>query len=46
MSRENFRRLWAQDPDKAKENDSFFQVLEKAESDPELAKELTLVSVF
>lgn len=43
LSRENFRRLWAQDPDKAKENDEFFKVLERAQKDQELAKELTLV---
>lgn len=43
LSRENFRRLWAQDPDKAKENDEFFKVLDKAEKDQELAKQLTLV---
>lgn len=44
MSRENFRRLHDQDPDKARENDEFFNILAKAESDPELAKELALVS--
>jgi hypothetical protein len=43
LSRENFRRLWNQDPDKARENDEFFQTLIKAETDEELAKELTLV---
>jgi hypothetical protein len=42
-SRENFRRLWDQDPDKARENDEFFQTLVKAETDEELAKELTTV---
>jgi hypothetical protein len=46
LSRENFRRLWAQDPDKAKENDDFFKVLDKAETDQELAKELTLVGAL
>ncbi|CRG91368.1 Para-nitrophenol 4-monooxygenase [Talaromyces islandicus] len=40
-SRENFRRLWDQDPDKARENDEFFQTLVKAETDEELAMELT-----
>lgn len=43
LSRENFRRLWAQDPDKAKDNDEFFKVLTKAEKDQELAKGLTSV---
>lgn len=44
MSRENFRRLHDQDPDSARENDEFFQILVNAESDKELAKELALVS--
>lgn len=43
MSRENFRRLHDQDPNHACDNDEFFQVLIKAESDPELAQELALV---
>ncbi|CEJ54174.1 hypothetical protein PMG11_00495 [Penicillium brasilianum] len=42
MSRENFRRLHDQDPDNARENDEFFNILVKAESDPRLAKELAL----
>lgn len=45
MSRENFRRLHDQDPDKARDNDEFFNILVKAESDTELAKELALVSL-
>lgn len=44
MSRENFRRLHDQDPNHARDNDEFFQTLIKAESDPELAEELALVS--
>jgi hypothetical protein len=44
MSRENFRRLHDQDPDNARVNDEFFQILVNAESDPELAKDLALVS--
>lgn len=43
MSRENFRRLWDQDPDKAGETDPYFQICHKAEKDPALAKELALV---
>jgi hypothetical protein len=46
MSRENFRRLHDQDPDNARENDEFFNILVKAESDPGLAKELALVSLY
>ncbi|KAL1979734.1 hypothetical protein VTN96DRAFT_5256 [Rasamsonia emersonii] len=42
MSRENFRRLWDQDPDKAGETDPYFQICHKAEKDPALAKELAL----
>lgn len=44
MSRENFRRLHDQDPDKARENDEFFQTLIRSETDESLAKELALVS--
>lgn len=44
MSRENFRRLHDQDPEKARENDDFFQTLIKSETDGELAKEFALVS--
>lgn len=43
MSRENFRRLHDQDPEKARENDDFFQTLIKSETDRELAKEFALV---
>lgn len=46
MSRENFRRLHDQDPDKARENDEFFQLCVKSETDSELAKELALVCLF
>ncbi|KAJ5139679.1 hypothetical protein N7448_003087 [Penicillium atrosanguineum] len=42
MSRENFRRLHNQDPDKARDNDDFFQTLIKAEKDEELAKGFAL----
>ncbi|KAJ5808059.1 hypothetical protein N7474_009328 [Penicillium riverlandense] len=42
MSRENFRRLHDQDPDKARENDEFFQLCVKSETDSELAKDLAL----
>ena len=44
MSRENFRRLYDQDPEKARENDEFFQLCVKGETDAETAKELALVS--
>jgi hypothetical protein len=44
MSRENFRRLYDQDPDTARENDGFFQALIQAENDHELAQEFALVS--
>jgi 2-polyprenyl-6-methoxyphenol hydroxylase-like FAD-dependent oxidoreductase len=44
MSRENFRRLHDQDPEKARENDAFFQELIKSEKDEGLAKEFALVS--
>jgi 2-polyprenyl-6-methoxyphenol hydroxylase-like FAD-dependent oxidoreductase len=43
LSRENFERLWDQDPDTAAEKDEFFQICHKAEKDKELAKELALV---
>ena len=46
MSRENFRRLHGQDPDKARENDEFFQLCVKAETDSELARELALVCLL
>lgn len=44
MSRENFRRLHDQDPDKAHENDEFFRTLILSEKDKGLARELALVS--
>lgn len=44
MSRENFRRLHDQDPDKAHENDEFFRTLILSEKDEALARELALVS--
>lgn len=44
MSRENFRRLHDQNPDRARENDEFFQTLVHSEQDKALAKELALVS--
>jgi hypothetical protein len=44
MSRENFRRLWDQDPEKALENDQFFQICKKSETNEALARELALVS--
>jgi hypothetical protein len=43
LSRENFRRLWDQDPEKASENDEFFQICHRAEKDEALATELALV---
>lgn len=46
MSRENFRRLYDQDPDKARENDEFFQTLVRSEQDEGLARELALVSDY
>jgi len=45
MSRENFRRLHDQDPDKARENDEFFRLCVKAETDKDLASQMALVSV-
>jgi 2-polyprenyl-6-methoxyphenol hydroxylase-like FAD-dependent oxidoreductase len=44
MSRENFRRLWDQNPEKALENDEFFQICKKSEENEALARELALVS--
>lgn len=44
MSRENFRRLYDQDPTKARENDEFFQLCIKGETDEETAKSIVLVS--
>lgn len=46
LSRENFYRLSDQDPNTAKENDEFFKILDQAEKDKQLAKELTLVCIF
>lgn len=46
MSRENFRRLHDQDPDKARDNDDFFQELIKSEKNEDLAKEFALVSTY
>lgn len=43
LSRENFRRLYDQDPDKARENDEFFKLCVKSETDIELARQLTTV---
>ncbi|KAI9931779.1 hypothetical protein ASPWEDRAFT_169379 [Aspergillus wentii DTO 134E9] len=40
MSRENFRRLHDQDPDKARENDEFFKLCIQAETDKKLARDL------
>lgn len=45
MSRENFRRLYGQDPDKARENDEFFKMCIQAETDQDLAREIALVSI-
>ncbi|KAL5359684.1 hypothetical protein BJX96DRAFT_183901 [Aspergillus floccosus] len=42
MSRENFRRLYAQDPDKARENDEFFRMCIQGETDLEVAREIAL----
>ncbi|OQD84433.1 hypothetical protein PENANT_c013G06206 [Penicillium antarcticum] len=42
MSRENFRRLWDQDPEKALENDRFFQICKKSETNEALSRELAL----
>lgn len=44
MSRENFRRLHDQDPDKARENDEFFKLCIQAETDKKLARDLMRVS--
>jgi hypothetical protein len=46
MSRENFRRLWDQDPEKALENDQFFRICKESETNEALARELALVSFF
>ena len=40
VSSGNIKRLFDQDPDKALENDEFLQLVKKAESDPELSREL------
>jgi hypothetical protein len=44
ISRENFRRLYDQDPTKAREYDEFFQLCVKGETDEETAKSIVLVS--
>jgi hypothetical protein len=46
MSRENFRRLHGQDPNKARQNDEFFQLCIQAENDNKLSQELALVSLI
>lgn len=46
MSRENFRRLHDQDPDKARENEEFFKLCVKAETDQELASRMAMVSTY
>ena len=40
VSSGNIKRLFEQDPDKALEQDEFLQLVKKAETDPELSKEL------
>ncbi|KAJ6144343.1 hypothetical protein N7470_008238 [Penicillium chermesinum] len=42
MSRENFRRLHDQDPDRAREDDEFFRLCIRAERDKQLNEELAL----
>ncbi|KAL2007778.1 hypothetical protein VTN00DRAFT_7760 [Thermoascus crustaceus] len=42
MSWENFRRLHDQDPDKTRENDEFFKLCVKAETDEELTNQMAL----
>ncbi|KAJ5934294.1 hypothetical protein N7466_003841 [Penicillium verhagenii] len=42
MSRENFKRLYDQDPTKARENDEFFQLCVKGETDEEIGKSIVL----
>ncbi|KEF59448.1 uncharacterized protein A1O9_04292 [Exophiala aquamarina CBS 119918] len=44
ISSENLRRLNGQDPEKARENDSLLQMLERASRDPNLARTMQLVS--
>ena len=46
MSRENFRRLHDQDPDRARDTDAFFQTLIKAEKNEDLAGEFALASTL
>jgi hypothetical protein len=46
MSRENFRRLHDQDPNKARQDDEFFQLCIQAENDNKLSQELALVSLL
>ncbi|KAJ5713860.1 uncharacterized protein N7483_011041 [Penicillium malachiteum] len=42
ISRENFRRLHDQDPTKARENDEFFKLCVKGETDEQVAKDIAL----
>lgn len=42
ISSENIRRLW-QDPDKALEEDKFLEICRRAETDPELSRQLLTV---
>ena len=46
MSRENFRRLYDQDPTKARENDEFFKLCVKGETDQQTAQSIILVSTY
>lgn len=45
MSRENFRRLHDQDPEAAREKDPFFQLCVRAETDPELQRQMATVGI-
>jgi len=44
ISTSNFKRLWQQDPDTAVENDEFFKIVKKAETDKEFAHQMAMVS--
>ncbi|KAJ5367638.1 hypothetical protein N7541_001579 [Penicillium brevicompactum] len=46
MSRENFRRMWDQDADTARETDEFFRLCAQSEKDDNLAQQLALVSLI
>jgi hypothetical protein len=46
MSRDNFRRISQQDPEKAGEDDEFFQLCKEAAKDEDLSKEMCMVSVL